>query len=1030
MATRKDKIENPIIDSPLIIKRASNADNGNAADFNKQTKAMEKDIAAIEKIMHASEILAKKSGQQKKAKPNKKETSSKKIVAKKSGQKKEVKSKDNPSKKSKTKTEQQLKSDKETVVKKVASQKILMPGNIQKKSAELTLSLRFHTEPGQSLFITGSHPLFGNNIIEDALPMQYVDNSNWKAEISFKNIALPEEKIIYNYILKNADDSISYDWGNDKIIDFKSIDKTFIIDSWNHAGYFENVFYTEPFKNVLIRSTNNFSQSIFEKNFTHLFKVKAPLLQKNQVVCLLGNDKIFGEWNPANAVLMGKVADEDYFTLKVDLSKVTYPFVYKYGIYNVETKNFEGFENRDNRVLNNISKEVNQVIVNDGFAVFPNNTWKGAGVAIPVFSLKSNQSFGVGEFDDLKLFVDWANRTGLKLIQILPVNDTTATHTWLDSYPYAAISAFALHPMFLHLNDIVEQENKSILKEIIEEGKKLNALDKVDYEKVNTAKWNFIKRIYPSQKEKIFSSISFKTFFEENEHWLKPYAAFCFLRDKYNTADFNFWRNYKTYNQTEIYNLLNAEANKDAVSIHYFVQYHLHLQLKEATAYAHENNIVIKGDIPIGIYRYGVDAWQQQELFHMDEQAGAPPDDFAVTGQNWGFPTYNWSKMREDGFAWWKQRFQQMSYYFDAFRIDHILGFFRIWSIPISATQGIMGHFNPAIPVHISEFHQRNIWFDHGRYCNPYITENSLNELFGKRKDEVKRIFFEDNNGQYFFKNDFNTQQKIEDYFENLRDENQRDFKTALLDLLSNVILFEAENTNGQYFHFRFAMNGTTSFKQLEYITQQQLQDLYIDYFFRRQDNFWQKEAMQKLPALKRVTNMLVCGEDLGLVPACVPEVMKQLGILSLEIQRMPKDASKEFFHPADAPYLSVVTPSTHDMSTIRAWWEEDRIKTQRFYNNELGQLGDAPYFCEDWINKLIVVQHLFSPAMWSIFQLQDILGINKNIRRLIPHEERINLPSNPKNYWQYRMHLFLEDLINENNFNDELKEIIEASGR
>jgi len=197
-----------------------------------------------------------------------------------------------------------------------------------------------------------------------------------------------------------------------------------------------------------------------------------------------------------------------------------------------------------------------------------------------------------------------------------------------------------------------------------------------------------------------------------------------------------------------------------------------------------------------------------------------------------------------------------------------------------------------------------------------------------------------------------------------------------------------------------------------------------------RQDHFWKAEAMKKLPQLKQATNMLVCGEDLGMVPHCVPDVMKQLGILSLEIQRMPKDPKREFFHPADAPYLSVVTPSTHDMSTIRGWWEEDRSKTQRFFNHELGQWGDAPFYCEPWINKSIVLQHLPSPAMWSIFQLQDLLGMSESIRRENPHDERINVPANPKNYWKFRMHISLENLLKEKEFNEEFRSYVHASDR
>jgi 4-alpha-glucanotransferase len=225
-------------------------------------------------------------------------------------------------------------------------------------------------------------------------------------------------------------------------------------------------------------------------------------------------------------------------------------------------------------------------------------------------------------------------------------------------------------------------------------------------------------------------------------------------------------------------------------------------------------------------------------------------------------------------------------------------------------------------------------------------------------------------------------------------------------------------------------MDQTSSYRELDDYSKEKLKQLYINYFFQRQDDFWKREAMNKLPGLKRSTNMLVCGEDLGMVPACVPDVMSQLGIMSLEIQRMPKDPKTEFFHPVNAPYLSVVMPSTHDMSTIRGWWEEDPAKTQRFYNHILGHYGTAPVFCEANINKEIVIQHLYSPAMWSIFQLQDIMGIDEALRKENPDEERINIPADPKHYWKYRMHLGLESLINSNEFNKELQGFVAASGR
>jgi 4-alpha-glucanotransferase len=563
--------------------------------------------------------------------------------------------------------------------------------------------------------------------------------------------------------------------------------------------------------------------------------------------------------------------------------------------------------------------------------------------------------------------------------------------------------------------------------------KQLNELAAVDYEEVMKYKISVLRELYDVMGKECLISEEFKNFFEANRHWLESYAAFCYLRDKYSSSDFTEWKSNAVYNQEEITKLCSPKSSTfTGIGFYYFVQYHLHLQLKEAVDYAHKKGIVLKGDIPIGISRNSCDAWVAPQMYNMNWQAGAPPDDFAAVGQNWGFPTYNWKKMQEDGFSWWQKRFEQMSNYFEAFRIDHILGFFRIWSIPLHAVQGIMGRFVPALPVHINEFGEKGVWFDYQRYCRPFITDEVLTEIFSSCSVAVKEKFLLQNEfGGYDLRPEYETQQQVEQYFaeQELNGDNEQ-LKLGLFDLISNVLLFEEEGSQSQEFHFRIAMEKTTSFANLIPHVQEKLKALYNNYFYHRQDDFWRKEALRKLPQLKAATNMLVCGEDLGMVPDCVPDVMRQLGILSLEIQRMPKNPQTEFFHPNDAPYLSVITPSTHDMSTIRGWWEENPERTQHFYNKIMGQWGDAPLFCESWINRAIVMQHLYSPAMWSIFQFQDILGMSDKLRRENHADERINIPANPKHYWQYRMHIPLEELIKEKEFNEELSGYVLNSGR
>jgi 4-alpha-glucanotransferase len=895
---------------------------------------------------------------------------------------------------------------------------------------KLIFRLRFQTKIGQSLFITGNHDLLGGGLNERAIPLQYLKADFWQVTLNLPDDAIPDIAITYNYLLRNTDGSVVQDWGDDRVMNPASFkqNEILIIDSWNNAGAVENAFYTEPFKKVLLQTNHTEVHIPAAPDATHTFKVKAPSLAKGQTLCVIGSCTALGNWRTTAPQLLNRIAGEDFLAAQIDLGREAFPIQYKYGVFDVAHGKFVRFEDSDNRILDDALAPRKHTIVNDGFVRLPADAWKGAGVAIPVFSLRSETSFGAGEFTDLKLLADWARRAGLKLIQILPINDTIATHTWVDSYPYAAISAFALHPLFLNLNLLVAGKKKSLPKTLETERKRLNALDAVDYEAVMSAKLKFVRKIFPKQKEETFAQTGYKQFFEQNQHWLAPYAAFCALRDKFGTADFTQWSAHRVYRAKEIAAIVEKDsAVRDEIELNYFIQFHLHLQLREAAEYIHAQGLILKGDIAIGVYRHGADVWQQPELFHTDMQAGAPPDAFAAKGQNWGFPTYNWPRMKQDGFAWWKQRFEQMSAYFDAFRIDHILGFFRIWSSPAHAVEGILGYFVPAIPVKLEEFRQRGIYFDHDRYVKPFINDKVLQEIFGADAEKVIREFLVPSpGGNYFLKLEFATQRQVENHFEKLAAGAQNHkLREGLFDLISNVILFEVEKSGGREFHFRLAMEGTLSFKNLEPQTQAKLKDLYIDYFFQRQDDFWMKEALQKLPALKRVTNMLICGEDLGMVPACVPVLMKQLGLLSLEIQRMPKAMGLEFSRPADAPYLSVVTPGTHDMSTIRGWWAEDPKLTQKFYQLELQMPGDAPPNCETWINEAVVQQHLASPAMWSIFQLQDLLGMDGQLRRKDIDAERINVPANPKNYWRYRMHLTLEELLRADAFNSHLNKLI-----
>jgi len=920
--------------------------------------------------------------------------------------------------------------------------------------------LRYSTQPGESFSIR----------LDDGrlLPLEYVNDVYWHAatEVTAKTL-LP---LGYQYIFHDGSgrDKQEADPGRSVPAERLKGGNVVVFDYFNPVGLVENTFATQPFRNIFFKEKGD-AQLKNPARFTHIFRAQAPLLNPGEVLCLLGHGVALRQWDVQAPILMS--CNGGWWETRIDLSGENFPLGYKYGVWNVQSNRFMGFEDGGNRSIYAPPSlqpgEMGLAIHHDNFARLPYSPWRGAGVAIPVFSLRSANSFGVGEFADLPVLADWAKSVGLRLIQLLPVNDTTAKGTWEDSYPYSAISAFALHPIFLNVAEVAGKAQAALLKPYAAKQKELNALPAVDYDAVIQTKWAIIRQLFAAQKAEFLMNTEFIRYFTENRHWLVPYAAFCYLRDKNGTADFNRWTSHQAYREKEIEKLVSPKnAHYDEVAIHYFVQWHLHRQLKAAADYLHEQGLALKGDIPIGIYRYSCDAWVAPELYQMDMQAGAPPDDFAVNGQNWGFPTYNWARMKADGFAWWRQRFTQMSLYFDAFRIDHILGFFRIWSIPMDTVEGILGHFVPALPVGEQEFHQAGIGFNYARFCQPFINDAVLWELFGDNAGAVCAQFFdrlpEGSASQYAFKPAFDTQRKVETFFAGLASAPDAGVQAAaagkksgrsarakagppsanpafapgvekgLFSLRANVILIDISPANAteKQYAFRIGMENTASFRYLPAGVKEPIKALYVNYFFQRQDEFWRQEAMEKLPDLKRSTNMLICGEDLGMVPHCVPDVMRELSILSLEIQRMPKKTGYTFFHPKDAPYLAVVTPSTHDMSTLRGWWEEDRTLTQRFYNEMLGQWGEAPWYCEPWINRAIVAQHLNAPAMWAIFQLQDLMGMDGDLRRENPHDERINVPANPKHYWRYRMHHTLEELQKAKGFNAGLRSLVRESGR
>lgn len=762
------------------------------------------------------------------------------------------------------------------------------------------------------------------------------------------------------------------------------------------------------------------------------FRALCPELSTHhQALGIIGNCNLLGNWEYCRPIRMQEV-QPNVWHLSFDASKLEYPFEYKFVAVDIETGAVVEWEAHDNRVFHIQPLQRGETYLAPETEVFFAQAPKRiAGSAIPVFSLRSEGSCGVGDFGDLKEFITWAASTGQKAVQILPINDTTTTKTWTDSYPYSSISIYAFHPMFTDLRQLPSLDNWKEAKEFEEERIRLNALPQVDYEAVNELKHKYLKAVFAQEQENILKSPDFLKFFEDNRDWLQPYAAFSYLRDINGTPDFSQWGEYQTYQKEKIEALCQAESSAyQDIAYYYFVQYELHIQLLAACTHGRELGVIVKGDIPIGISRTSVEAWVEPYYFNMNGQAGAPPDAFSTKGQNWGMPTYNWEVMAKDGYQWWRRRFRKMAEYFTAYRIDHILGFFRIWEIPIHSVHGLLGQFVPALPMSREEIQSFGLYFQRDFMTKPFINDRILDTVFGEHSDYVRNTFVEHTGyGIYRMREEFDTQRKVEAFFNGKIDNESLYIKEGLYTLISNV-LFVVDRKNPDMYHPRIAAQTDFIYNQLNRQEQEAFNRLYNHYFYQRHNEFWYSEAMKKLPILTQSTSMLVCGEDLGMVPDCVPWVMNQLQILSLEIQRMPKDPKHEFGHVSEYPYRSVCTIGTHDMSTLRGWWEENREVTGHFYWHELRHWGELPEHAPGWLCEEIVRQHLDSPSMLCILTWQDWTSIDEELRNPDIEAERINIPANPKHYWRWRMHLSIEQLMKADQFNERITNLIAESGR
>lgn len=398
---------------------------------------------------------------------------------------------------------------------------------------------------------------------------------------------------------------------------------------------------------------------------------------------------------------------------------------------------------------------------------------KRAGVLIPLFTVYSRNSFGIGDLGDLKLVVDWAKTTANSIIQLLPMNEVSSLFC-----PYDALSSFALEPAYICLKEFPSLREKQFTPACKDS-------PYVDYA-VKEEKLRLLWDVYLLQD--LSEEFSFEDFQRENAYWLMDFALFKVLKDFHNGKPWYEWKEeFKNRDKEALQEFFRENVEK--VTFQMWLQWVVFKQFKSAGDYARKNGVFLKGDLPVLVSRDSADVWTHPGFFKLDFAAGAPPDMYCAKGQRWGMPTYNWENISKDGYFYVKEKLRYAENFYNVLRIDHVVGLFRIWSIPYNDTQenqGLNGVFDPL---------DETLWAGHGRKI--------LNLLVGN-------------------------------------------------------------------------------------------------------------------------TRMLLCAEDLGVIPKCCIDALLEFGIPGNDVQRWVKDwnVKHDFLLPEEYRQLSVAMLSTHDTTNWKAWWQ------------------------------------------------------------------------------------------------------------
>jgi len=632
------------------------------------------------------------------------------------------------------------------------------------------------------------------------------------------------------------------------------------------------------------------------------------------------------------------------------------------------------------------------------------------GVAVPLGALRTKNGIGVGEFNDLCDFAVLCKKMKMGLIQILPVNDTG-----YESSPYASLTAFGLHPLYLRIEGLDEFANadNSVKKRIKAAREKFDKNKRFSHYEVLKEKLGICNVIYDANKADILKSAKngiLSAWIGKNS-WVKEYAVYRRLKHVNGEKSWKDWKEYSSVTPEDITKLWNDDALREEHIFWVWLQQALDCQFSKAAEKIAEAGIVLEGDLPILMNEDSCDVWAHPEIFNQELSAGAPPDMYSPDGQNWGFPIYNWEAQEADNFKWWKLRLSVAEKYYSAYRIDHVLGFFRIWASSHRDHSSALGRFVPSVPVTSGDL--KRLGFDKSRVrwvSKPHIPTGEIwdalknnwggpctNTEVALEADKVFSKALERVNSEelWLFKKSIKGEKDID--------------ALALHPAAGKYLMAKwkdrlfFEHDKGKFSPVWLYKN-TKAYASLSENEKRALEEL-LEKRNKKSEKIWMSLGMKLLSVLVESSGMLPCAEDLGAVPSCVPKVLSKLKILGLCVVRWFCDnkAAGEPFIPFEKyPQLSVCTLAVHDTSTVREWWEKEA--DQKKFSGFLG-VPSLPKIYNPGTAKVILSKTASARSRFRVFQIQDLLHLSNNWYSANPADERVNVPGTVSDFnWTYRL--------------------------